>query len=49
MAQVIAPRPGFPSAVMVDNLPLYMLTSGGNGTLLSLLVVILFVIVLVLI
>src|SRR5215204_1217609 len=47
--QVIAPRPGFPSAGMVDNLPLYMLTSGGDGTLLSLLVVILFVIVLVLI
>jgi uncharacterized membrane protein required for colicin V production len=47
--QVIAPRPGFSSAALVDNLPLYMLTSGGDGTLLSLLVVILFVIVLVLI
>ncbi|MDQ7025779.1 MAG: CvpA family protein [Anaerolineae bacterium] len=47
--QVIAPRAGFSSASMIDNLPLYMLTSGGEGTLLSLLVVVLFVIVLVLI
>lgn len=47
--QVVAPRLGFSSASMVDNLPLYLLASGGNGTLLSLLVVILFVIVLVLI
>lgn len=47
--QVIAPRAGFSSASMIDNLPLYLLTSGGEGTLLSLLVVILFVIVLVLI
>ena len=45
---VIAPRPGSPSAALLDNLPLYVL-AGGDGSLLSLLVVILFVIVLVLI
>lgn len=45
---VVSPRPGSPSAALLDNLPLYVLASG-DGTLLSLLVVVLFVIVLVLI
>ncbi|MCS6836258.1 MAG: CvpA family protein [Anaerolineae bacterium] len=46
---VIAPVPGSPSAAIVANLPLNLLTSPGSGDLLSLLVVVLFVIVLILI
>lgn len=48
--RVISPPAGSLSAAAVDNLPLYVLTQGGqNGDLLSLLVVLLFVVVLVLI
>jgi hypothetical protein len=47
---VVPPPAGTLSAATVGNLPLYVLTQGGqNGDLLSLLVVILFIVVLVLI
>lgn len=47
---VVAPTPGSPSAALVENLPLAVLTqNGSSGDLLSLMVVILFVVVLVII
>lgn len=47
---VITPPPGSASAAALPNLPLYLLTQGGqNGDLLSLAVVVLFIIVLILI
>lgn len=47
---VVAPDAGSPSADMIGNLPVYLLTgTAGDGTLLSLLVVALFIVVLVLI
>ncbi|MGJ3237610.1 MAG: CvpA family protein [Anaerolineae bacterium] len=47
---VVSPAPGSVSADMVSNLPVYLLTgTGGDGALLSLVVVVLFVLVLVLI
>ncbi len=47
---IVAPPAGTLSAATVSNLPLYVLTQGGqNGDLLSLLVVVLFVAVLILI
>ena len=45
---VVAPSAGSSSAAMVNNLPVYILTAG-DGNLLSLMVVVLFVVVLVLI
>lgn len=44
-----APVAGSVSAATVNNLPLYLLTSGGSSDLLSLMVVVLFVVVLVII
>lgn len=46
---VIAPVPGSPSQSLLSSLPLFVLTSGGSGDLLSLSVVVLFVIVLIII
>jgi uncharacterized membrane protein required for colicin V production len=48
---IVAPVPGSPSAAAINSLPLYVLAGGpgGDGSLLSLVVIILFVFVLVLI
>jgi hypothetical protein len=46
--RVAAPAPGSPSAEMVSNLPLYVL-GAGEGNLLALMVVLLFIVVLVII
>jgi hypothetical protein len=48
---IVAPPPGSPSAAAINSLPLYVLAGGpgGDGSLLSLVVIVLFVFVLVLI